>query len=1228
MLIKDLLKRDLSRKIEEIIQVDQADEQSVYDEITDYVVTDRMRDSYATLLKAIAEGPAAPDERVGVWISGFFGSGKSSFAKNLGYVLANPTVLAQPAAELFKAQVQDAQIAALVDSINARIPTEVVMFDIQKDRAQTGQGNLSISPFMYRVLLRKLDYAQDFDIAELEISLEAEGLLPDFIARFNARYAADDERNVWERRGRSGSQVWNRAGAILHELDPRTYPSSDSFARGLAQNRVEVSPQFLVQRSFELMERRRPSKALAFIIDEVGAYVAFSQDRLEDLRAVVEEFGKQSKNRVKARTIVGPTWVIVTAQERLDEVTSAMGDDKKVLLAKVQDRFQYRVDLSPADIREVATRRVLSKTEPSERQLDQLFTGHQGQLITATRIERTTRRTDFGAVEFTQFYPYLPHYIELSIDIVSGIRLQPGATRHIGGSNRTIISQVYQMLVNERTRFADRQVGALVTLDCIYELIEAQVGSAKQKDISDIDERPKDDPTVRAWAGRVARVIALLEYVRDLPRTPANIAALLVDEVGRPAPVPAVEQALAWLVKADFVRETDQGFKLQTAQEKNWTTERKGFLEPRPKERNEIKREMLGSIFAEAAFKTYNYRGLKNFRVGITVDGARVGDEGQVPLALVVADDETDLPLKRDQTVTEIRQKSQEHQISWVFPLTPEIDDLVANVYASRQMIARYNALQAQNKINSEEATSLSGERAEEERLKRRLRDKLSEALVNGIGVFRGRTKDSSELGRAPAEIFKRLFDLYVPDLYPKLELGARSLKGSEAEEVLKAANLNALPQVFYGNDNGLGLVVQEGQKFVLNSSAPIAKEVLDYLRAEHSYGNRVTGRGLEEHFRGIGYGWDLDVLQLVLAVLLRAGAIEVTHQGRRFRNHQDPQCRVPLVNNVAFRAAGFAPRESIDLKTLINAVKSYEQLTGDEVDVEEGAIAAAFKKLAGDETNALLPVIAEARANQLPVQPILDDFRTTLLGIQSAASDDCVRILAGEGVSFKETRDRVRAIRAAVSDSNLARLRQARNVLRELWPELRERGADPDLAAEAAELEALIGAETFFEQLAAIETTSGAIQAEHCRLYLSRHRERYRAFAQAIEDIRSRVEWALVPEETRDLTLQPLSARMCVDDEADAATDLLPGDATRCVHCGATLGQIESDLAAVTALKARVIARIQELTAPEQPIARIRIAEFFSAPLDTPEAVDAAVEALRAEHHKLVAEGALVVLE
>ena len=56
--IGDLLSRDLSRTIEEIIQVDQSDEQSVYSEITEYIATDSIRDQYAMLLKAIAEAPS------------------------------------------------------------------------------------------------------------------------------------------------------------------------------------------------------------------------------------------------------------------------------------------------------------------------------------------------------------------------------------------------------------------------------------------------------------------------------------------------------------------------------------------------------------------------------------------------------------------------------------------------------------------------------------------------------------------------------------------------------------------------------------------------------------------------------------------------------------------------------------------------------------------------------------------------------------------------------------------------------------------------------------------------------------------------------------------------------------------------------------------------------------------------------------------------------------------
>ena len=120
--IGELLSRDLDRKIEEIIQVDQADEQSVHGEITEYIATSSIRDQYAQLLKAIAEAPSEQLEGIGVWISGFFGSGKSSFAKNLGYALQNRKVLGEDFAQLFKQQMGDDQISNFLDSITTRIP--------------------------------------------------------------------------------------------------------------------------------------------------------------------------------------------------------------------------------------------------------------------------------------------------------------------------------------------------------------------------------------------------------------------------------------------------------------------------------------------------------------------------------------------------------------------------------------------------------------------------------------------------------------------------------------------------------------------------------------------------------------------------------------------------------------------------------------------------------------------------------------------------------------------------------------------------------------------------------------------------------------------------------------------------------------------------------------------------------------------------------------------------
>src|SRR4051812_3369499 len=259
--IGDLLSRDLSRKIEEIIQVDQADEQSVYEEITEYVATDSIRDQYAQLLRAVAEAPSEPHEGVGVWVSGFFGSGKSSFAKNLGYALQNRKVVGHSFADLFKQQIGDRRVGDLLDSITARFPTEVILFEVAKER-DTRKVTERIAELMYTVLLRELDYAEDFDVAELEIELEAEGRLDEFVQICKQKYNSD-----W-RIVRKGAMKLSRASAILHDLSPDTFETKDSWAHSQRNRDAAVTVSTVVKRTFELMGRRRPGKALVFIIDE------------------------------------------------------------------------------------------------------------------------------------------------------------------------------------------------------------------------------------------------------------------------------------------------------------------------------------------------------------------------------------------------------------------------------------------------------------------------------------------------------------------------------------------------------------------------------------------------------------------------------------------------------------------------------------------------------------------------------------------------------------------------------------------------------------------------------------------------------------------------------------------------------------------------------------------------------------------------------------------------
>jgi hypothetical protein len=511
--IADLLARDLSEP-----------------ELTEYIATDRIEAEYERLLSAMTAALKSPDECVGIWISGPPGSGKSSFVKNLAYQRA----------EFF----------------HRSIPYQIFLVNLPAELAVETHAE-HVAEAMYRALLRELDYAEDYDISELEMELEKAGTLASFQDLCRA-----ESKQEW-RDIRKASQKFACASSLLHRLAPHTYDSTDAWWKAIqARPARRPSAKALVEKTFELCDARRPGKTFAFIIDEIGPYATLGSERMENLRAVVEQFGRESLQRLRAGKIPGPVWIVVTSQEKLQEVSDHLAASR-ITPRKLEDHFKHQIELSAADMREVVALRVLLKKESQEPALRELFRDRGASLIRNVKLERCSRPTEFDEHQFVRFYPYLPHLIDLSMEILAGIRLHPNRPRPAGGSNLTIIRHSMDMLLSDRTRLADQPAGALVSIDKIYELVEANTPSEKRKEIREIRQRFDNHPDQPGMAGRVAKAICLMEFVKaDLPRTTNNIAALLIQNICETPPTLAVGKILHQLQEAQFVRATEAGWTL------------------------------------------------------------------------------------------------------------------------------------------------------------------------------------------------------------------------------------------------------------------------------------------------------------------------------------------------------------------------------------------------------------------------------------------------------------------------------------------------------------------------------------------------------------------------------------------------------------------------------------------------------------------------------------------
>lgn len=1205
--IRDLFKRPIDRKIEEVIKVDQADEQTVLQEIQEYVMTDALKNHFYTLYDHIAQYPHDPHEGIGVWVSGFFGSGKSSFIKLIGYTLENKPLGEKRSSDWLIESTRDDRLAQYLKNINSRFPIQAVIFDVSMDRGVRSASE-RITEIMYKVLLRELGYPEDFDLAELEITLEAENELEKFRQAYEEKYGKN-----WNKGKKVVANALNEASTLLHELYPERYPSPESYLHAIGEGRADIDPNKLAHRTFELVQRRKKGYGIIYVIDEVGQYVARSTEKMLDLQAVVQALGRESKNRVKAGKARVPAWLIVTSQEKLDEVVDAL-DSSRIELARLQDRFPITIDLKQSDIQEVTARRVLLKKQDARDLLGKLYDENEGRLKTHCALERTHRQSSFSKEEFIELYPYLPYQIELSIDIVAGLRLKRGGQRHIGGSNRTIIKQAQQMLIHPQIRLADKPLGTLVTLDMIYELLYH--GSLLPSETTrEVDSIPRHLPGDEL-ALKVAKAIALLEVVKDLPRTVHNIAAVLHPSIEANSLEKEVGAALKRLEKAQFVREMEDGYKLLTVQEKHWDTERQS-KSPKERQKKEMLQDFFRSIFSEPSLKTFRYKNLQTFKIGLTLNDQKV-EEGNIWIHFRVVDGAEEMGALLNQLLKESREEY--HAIFWAFSLNEELHQLFVECFRSRSMIQEYGRIQAQGHISREEMACLEDERLREQRLSQQIKTKLIKALESGKAVFQGVSREGGQFAPRFTEMLKAMLNLWVPDIYPKLEIGARRMTGKEAEQVLTAANLNGLSALFYDGSEGLQLVTKQGDQYLPNMNAPVVQEIFAYLKRENEYGNKVTGKSIENHFSTPPYGWERDLLRLVLAVIFRANQLEVTYQGKKYKSYTEPNARVPFVNQPAFRSATFAPRQSVDLKTLTRAARQYESLTGKEVDVEESAIAAGLQEVAQSNLTVLDRLIPALQQRGLPGVDQLNEFRSQLATVIQGNSEDCVTILANEGNTLKEHHSFLARLNKLLTPDNLTILDHAHSALAQLYPLLQQEGIDGEVQEAAEVLARLFDDISLYECMKDVRRSAETIYRSYSRLYQQKHERRHQLISEAIEKVKGYSGFENLSPGQQEEVVREFEKRICPKLELTWQGN--------CANCSASLQQLESDSLSVEHLLNRAFQRIAELTGGDDEIITVRIGDYLRREFSSVEEVEEALERLKNEIAKHLLEGRRVFLQ
>lgn len=1196
--IQDLFLENIYRDIPAVVVV--SNEEALAAEVQEYVVTPAIRQAFHSLIRTFIAMQNAPTQAIGVWVSGFFGSGKSSFAKTFAYVLSNPEIQDRTGSMrrvrdvLLRRFGNDQETADLFTQLSGlERPTEVIIFDLSQEAAA---GDNAISPIAYRQLLKHFGYSEDTQVAELELQLEREGRMDAFREEYRKQWGSE-----WGDVGLTFAMDY--ASAVMHALDPKIFVNAETWARGQADKQLKLTPKLLADRALEMAERRGHGANVVFVVDEVGQYASRSVDRLLDLQGILHAFDTGGSADLPKDSGVlpgsgrGRLWFVATAQEQLSAVMENL-DDVRSELGRLMDRFQQPIDLKPQDIATVTTERLLKKTDAATTQLKNLYASNTGTMKLRSSPETNTP-VQLDEASFVNLYPLLPYQFDLIIEIIAKIRQSGQVASTFGAAVRPVLSMSQMLLKDKTLGIGEGDVGQLVRFDQVYDQLnnEGKIPVEDRDAIIELKGKLRDH-ALEEEALRVAKALVLVGYTRESTfRTLKTLAALTYPGVGEAAQDDRVRSALQLLIDERFVSEVEGNYKFLSREGRTWEEER-AQIDPGAKVRARYRDELGRAI---GAATPYAYQGLRTFRPTLWLKGSRVGAPGDIDLRL-----DTNVP------TSDAFRDSQLHPraIVGTVDMSRDAESAARNVLRSEEMIRRHGQ-------DPNYASQVMAERRRQSQQESVLEREAQRALLRGQYFFNGdelHLPEQASLNRLNEYLFQQV----VPGLYKFITRVGISPKLTDFEKLLTLPTLSSSQGLL--GIGGLNVLHLEKGQQLLRAQAPVLQDISDYIRKQQDDGVTVTGRELEDHFDAAPYGYSSERLRYLLATLLRAGQLEVQSSGRTITSYNDEGSMPAFTNLPIFRQAHFALRAgALATDDLITISQKLGDLTNKNILlVEEAELGRRIREELKPMLDQANRVLQKLENHHLPTDPRLTDARTALQTVVSADNNErVVHSYRQNSQTLRDTRDSFRQLDDYLTPEHLRELEAARTALTSYAPHL------PEQEAAATALDSLLNQTTFFGQHTQIRDLTRALEQAWQVHYAQPWRERHQAYQQAAQHLRATPGFDAHKPDTAESFVQQLTNYAGTPEPTEAHWRSV----------SPSIGHLQADIAAAQGRLATVIAAMQAaLPKSAEPLptaVRVKRLQFDPADLDAATAsLDEYLATLRQQIIAALNRGEKVVVE